>query len=60
MMRIEIEDPEVLAIIQRWMESGQFESVEAVIAHAVRTYEPPHQPPVDFQERKHVDMEQET
>jgi hypothetical protein len=59
MMRIEIEDPEILAIIQRRMESGRFESVEAVIADAVRSYKPLHQPPVDFQERKHVDTEQE-
>ena len=35
MMKVEINDPEISALIQERMSSGQFGSAEALIAHAV-------------------------
>lgn len=40
-MTIEIHQPELEALIQRRMASGQFQSVEDLLRHAVETAPPP-------------------
>jgi hypothetical protein len=40
-MTIEIHEPKVEALIQQWMESGRFGSVEEAIAVALETAPPP-------------------